>query len=160
MTTNQTPEEIKALKGRGWLLNKGTNTFSARIVTVNGKVSSDQLRAVAEAAQKFGTGEVTFTYRQSIDNTISSAEQLSEETSELAAAEDTNMLRAILSRLSETRDSITQKASTVMNRFVESLAVMIVTSCVIPVLVILFFVWLVKMVLNIKISIPPKKPSK
>jgi len=67
MTTNRTPEEIKALKGRGWLLNKGTGTFSARIVTVNGKVSSDQLQAVAEAARKFGTGEVTFTSRQSIE---------------------------------------------------------------------------------------------
>ena len=67
MTTNRTPEEIKALKSRGWLLNKGTDTFSARIVTVNGKVSSDQLRAVAEAARKFGTGEVTFTSRQSIE---------------------------------------------------------------------------------------------
>jgi len=67
MTTNRTPEEIKALKGRGWLLNKGTDTFSARIVTVNGKVSSEQLQAVAEAARKFGTGEVTFTSRQSIE---------------------------------------------------------------------------------------------
>ena len=85
MTTNQTPEEIKALKGRGWLLNKGTNTFSARIVTVNGKVTSDQLRAVAEAARKFGTGEVTFTSRQSIEVLGVPAEKTTEFETELAA---------------------------------------------------------------------------
>ena len=37
------------------------------IVTVNGKVSVDQLLAVAEAARKFGSGEVTFTSRQTIE---------------------------------------------------------------------------------------------
>lgn len=91
------------------------------------------------------------TYRQSIESTIASAEQLSDETSELAAAEDTGMLRSILNRLSETRDSITEKASGVMNRFVESLAVMIVTSCVIPILVLLFFVWLIKQLTGVDV---------
>ena len=67
MATTLTQEEIKSYKGRGWLLNKGTDTFSARVVTVNGKVSTDQLRAVADAAQKYGTGEVTFTSRQGIE---------------------------------------------------------------------------------------------
>ena len=67
MATTLTQEEIKSFKGRGWLLNKGTDTFSARVVTVNGKVSADQLQAVAEAARKFGSGEVTFTSRQGIE---------------------------------------------------------------------------------------------
>ena len=61
MSTTLAQEEIKSFKGRGWLLNKGTDTFSARVVTVSGKVSVDQLLAVAEAARKFGSGEVTFT---------------------------------------------------------------------------------------------------
>ena len=67
MSTTLTQDEIKSFKGRGWLLNKGTDTFSARVVTVNGKVSVDQLLAVAEAARKFGSGEVTFTSRQGIE---------------------------------------------------------------------------------------------
>ena len=67
MSTTLTQDEIKSFKGRGWLLNKGTDTFSARVVTVNGKVSADQLLAVAEAARKFGSGEVTFTSRQGIE---------------------------------------------------------------------------------------------
>lgn len=67
MSTTLTQDEIKSFKGKGWLLNKGTDTFSARVVTVNGKVSVDQLVAVAEAARKFGSGEVTFTSRQTIE---------------------------------------------------------------------------------------------
>ena len=62
-----TAEEIKTLKGRGWLLNKGTDTVSARVVTVNGKVSAEQMQAVAAAAQRFGNGIVTLTSRLSME---------------------------------------------------------------------------------------------
>jgi len=96
------------------------------------------------------TSELIYdTYRQSIDSAIAGAEELSGETAELAEAEDKGMLNAILSRLSETAGSLTQKASATLNRFAESLAVMIVTSCVIPILVLLFFLWLVRQLTGI-----------
>ena len=92
-------------------------------------------------------------YRESIDNTISSAEELSDDTAALAnAAEDKNIISQILSRLSETADSLTERAADIMNRFVETLAVMIVTSCIIPILVLLFFVWLIKLVTGVDLS--------
>ena len=84
------------------------------------------------------------TYQDSIDSTIASAEELSEESKEISEAEDEGMLRAVLNRLSETKESLTEKASTILNRFVETLAVMIVTSCLIPILVLVFFLWVVK----------------
>ena len=62
-----TTEEIKALKGRGWLLNKGGDTFSARVVTVNGKVTAEQMQALAAAARQFGHGEVVLTSRMSVE---------------------------------------------------------------------------------------------
>ena len=92
-------------------------------------------------------------YRDSIDSTITSAEALSDETAALAdAAEDKNIISSILSRLSETADSLTDKAANILNRFVETLAVMIVTSCVIPILVLLFFLWLIKLLTGIDLS--------
>ena len=90
-------------------------------------------------------------YRISIDETISSAEQLTEETSELAEAEDESILRSILNRLSESVTSLSDRAARILNRFVESLAVLIVTSCVIPLLVLVFFLWLIKIVTGLKI---------
>lgn len=89
------------------------------------------------------------TYQDSIDSTIASAEELSEESKEISEAEDEGMLRAVLNRLSETKESLTEKASTILNRFVETLAVMIVTSCLIPILVLVFFLWVVKQLTGI-----------
>ena len=92
-------------------------------------------------------------YRESIDTTISSAEALSDQTAALAdAAEDKNVINSILSRLSETADSLTDKAANILNRFVETLAVMIVTSCIIPILVLIFFLWLIKLLTGIDLS--------
>ena len=62
-----TTDEIKALKGRGWLLNKGTETFSARVVTGNGRMTSEQIEAVAVAARRHGSGVVTLTSRLSME---------------------------------------------------------------------------------------------
>ena len=67
MATTMTADEIKALKGRGWLLNKGTDTFSARVVTMGGKMSAEQVQTIAATAREFGNGEVTLTSRQSVE---------------------------------------------------------------------------------------------
>ena len=89
-------------------------------------------------------------YRQSIDTTISAAETLSDETAPLAdAAGDKGLIESILDRISETATSLTDKAVDTVNRFVETLAVMIVTSCVIPLLVLLFFLWVIKQLTGI-----------
>lgn len=61
------PEEIKRVKGLGFLNNKGTNLFNGRVVTVNGKITAEQTRAIADAAEKYGTGEVEFTTRLSVE---------------------------------------------------------------------------------------------
>ena len=62
-----TQDEIKSVKGRGFLNQKGTDKFNARVVTVNGKITSEQCRALADAADEFGSGEVAFTTRLSAE---------------------------------------------------------------------------------------------
>ena len=57
----------KKVKARGFLSNKGTDNFSARIITVNGKVTAEQQRTIAEAAEKFGNGTVTYTTRLTVE---------------------------------------------------------------------------------------------
>lgn len=61
------PEEIKRVKGMGFLNNRGTDLFNGRIITVNGKITANQARAIAEAAEKFGCGEVEFTTRLTVE---------------------------------------------------------------------------------------------
>lgn len=92
-------------------------------------------------------------YQSSIEATISETESLTDETSELTEASSTaGGIGAILERLSETTDSLVQKASHTLNRYVETLAVMIVTSCVIPILVLLFFLWGVKQITGLDLA--------
>ena len=66
-TLTVSKEEEKRLKGMGFLNNKGTDNFSARVITVNGKVTAAQQRCLAEAAEKFGNGILTFTTRQTVE---------------------------------------------------------------------------------------------
>lgn len=58
-----TKDQITSVKGRGFLLNRGTECFSGRIVTVSGLFTPDELHAIAECAEKFGNGKVIFTSR-------------------------------------------------------------------------------------------------
>ena len=66
-TLTVSKEEEKRLKGMGFLSNKGTDNFSARVITVNGKVTAAQQRCLAEAAEKYGNGILTFTTRQTVE---------------------------------------------------------------------------------------------
>lgn len=61
------PEEEKRVKGLGFLSNKGTDNFSGRIITTNGKITAQQMAVIAQAAEKFGNGNVTLTVRMTIE---------------------------------------------------------------------------------------------
>ncbi len=60
-------EDIIAVKGRGFLRNRGTDNFSGRLVSVGGMFSSESLHAVAECAEKYGNGKIVFTSRLSAE---------------------------------------------------------------------------------------------
>lgn len=62
-----TAEEIKSVKGLGFLNQKGTNKFNARVLTRNGKISSEESMVIAEAAKKFGDGHMMMTTRLTIE---------------------------------------------------------------------------------------------
>ena len=60
--------EIKRVKGLGCLWDKRfPDVFNVRVITRNGKITAAEQRAVAEAAEKFGSGEVTMTTRLTLE---------------------------------------------------------------------------------------------
>ena len=61
------PEDEKRVKGMGFLNNRGTDLFSARVLTTNGKVTAAQHRCMADAVEKFGCGEILYTTRLSVE---------------------------------------------------------------------------------------------
>lgn len=61
-------EEIVRVKGLGFLRDKRTeDKFNARVITGNGKITSEQTKAIAEATEKFGSGEIAMTTRQTVE---------------------------------------------------------------------------------------------
>ena len=84
----------------------------------------------------------------SITGTIAQTEALTDETDEFSLVE-AGEEETVLERLSETVGSLADKAAKILNRFVETLAVFIVTACIIPVLTLLFFLWVIKILAGI-----------
>lgn len=60
-------DEIKRVKALGFLNNRETDLFNGRVLTVNGKITSEQARVIADAAEKFGNGEIEFTTRLTVE---------------------------------------------------------------------------------------------
>lgn len=80
-------------------------------------------------------------YRESIESTLEEAEQAQEEVGSV--------------------DAILEKAKAIINNYVQAVAIFIVTSCVIPVVVLIFFSWVLKMLFGLNFVVrPPKIPRR
>ncbi len=62
-----TKDQIMSVKGRGFLLNRGTECFSGRVVSIAGVFTSADLRTLAACAESYGSGKVVFTSRLSAE---------------------------------------------------------------------------------------------
>ncbi len=60
-------EEEKRVKALGYLSNKGTDKFSARVITKNGKITVDEYKFIGEAAKLYGNGNITLTTRLTME---------------------------------------------------------------------------------------------
>lgn len=104
--------------------------------------------------------QINAIYVKSIEITVESANAVSDNLiGEISvdAEENTTVIdeaKAILGDVSGSVAGVIDQFRNVLNRFIEATAVMIVTTCLIPVLVILFFLWIVKTLFNVPILLP------
>ena len=104
------------------------------------------------------------TYETSMNETIAALEQTdgaagaaAADAGASAASEGNavvNFLTSIPENLSNAATGVSEQVQARLNMFIETLAVMIVTSCVIPILVLLFFIWLAKTILGVRVEVP------
>ena len=101
------------------------------------------------------------TYQASIEATIESAKQTTDEvensTEDLTGESEKGFLEGLISKItdgiSNVASGISEKVGDMINSFIEALAVLLVTSCVIPILVMLLFVWLVKITFSVSLPV-------
>jgi ABC-type glycerol-3-phosphate transport system permease component len=101
------------------------------------------------------------TYNTSISTTIEDAKRVTEEIQTDDSTNNTEESYGISGLFSKVTEGISKatmktvdKFKRVLNNMIEALAVMLVTSCLIPILVIVFFSWLVKLIFGINIPLP------
>lgn len=137
--------------------------FSEKLRAALGKLAWHLLLFALAIAFAIPTGVkvssmIEDTYRASIEETIANAEQTTEDIQSATSDEaEKSGLSGLFSKVTEgitgAATAAVEQLKTVLNRFIEALAVMLVTSCLIPILVLLFFAWLVKLMLGI--DLPP-----
>ena len=61
------PEELMKVKARGFLRNRGTELFSGRVVPAGTVFTAADFAALAELAERFGSGKLICTSRQTVE---------------------------------------------------------------------------------------------
>jgi predicted PurR-regulated permease PerM len=101
------------------------------------------------------------TYQESIETTIEQASQTTQRIEEATNEKEGEQQPDLLTTLQNLPNAVTEnltkwvdEAKESLNGFIEALAVMVVTSCIIPILVLVFFLWLIKTILGVQIEAP------
>ena len=103
------------------------------------------------------------TYASSIHTTINAAIQTTEEISveeaaeEMQEAETAGGLKGFFTGVKDTVSNTGDHIKRILNNFINALAVMLVTSCLIPILVMVFFVWIAKILMNSEVDFLPRR---
>lgn len=107
------------------------------------------------------TDRIDDMYDTSLQQSVESAEALAEGAAEAEAESGKKDEDGILGFFQGAIDTVTggiasaaEGAQESLNQFIESLAVMLVTSCLIPLLVLFFYFWMAKILLGMDIDIP------
>lgn len=86
-------------------------------------------------------------YETSIEDTIETAKDVAIEDQE--SGQYNQLLQWITESVGKARDYV----SGLLSHFIEALAVMIVTSCIIPIFVLLMFVWIIKLIFGVDMNV-------
>jgi len=101
------------------------------------------------------TNMIETTFEETITQTYETVDEISEEAEKVTEDEkETNAFLAFLASIGDEATELVESVKNALSVFIDAIAVLIITTCVIPVAVILFFVWLVKMLFGIEIKTP------
>lgn len=104
------------------------------------------------------TKEMDESYQESVNKTVTEINNDSEELN--AASEDESALEKIINTFKDGAAGIANSFKEKLANFTEYVANLIVTSCVIPIAVVLLIIWIIKMMTGISIDLPKPKGSK
>ena len=109
------------------------------------------------------------TYQETINQTIEEANNIKDTTKEDKSDETENggilsgfisKAEDVISNIGDNVSKLVDKGKKVLSNFIDAIAILLITSCVIPVVVLLFFVWIIKIIFGISVPVPNLKKIK
>lgn len=97
------------------------------------------------------------TFEESITQTYESAGEITDEAEKSSEEDDTNAFAQFLKGIGDSVSNLAENAKNALSIFIDAIAVLIITTCVIPIVVIFFFLWIIKMIFGIRIQVPAGK---
>lgn len=112
------------------------------------------------------------TYQDSINQTIEDAKNIENEKQENISEENTSeeskennsgwseftsKVKESVSSIGDSASKLVEKGEKMLSNFIDAIAILIITSCVIPIVVLISFMWIIKIVFNANISVPNMK---
>jgi len=114
--------------------------------------NSDLGNDTSEAETGTGTTEATAANTQEKTNSESGSVSNIFDWAKDAFSSAKDSVANVVENVTISTEELVQKVENSLNHFIEAVAVMIITSCVIPMLVLLLFFWMVKIVLDVDLS--------
>lgn len=93
------------------------------------------------------------TYDTSIQAAMESAQNATEFTKP-ENEEEKNIFQKALSSVTDTLTAAAESVKNILNNFIEAIAIMLITSCVIPILIVVIFVWIINSLTGLNITLP------
>lgn len=107
------------------------------------------------------TKTIDATYQESLQQTINDTREDSKKIQDSAGKDDDgNALDKLVNQVKGGVSAKVEQYEQILNRITESIAVLIVTSCAIPIAVLIFFIWVVKLMTGISVQIPSPRIGK
>ena len=126
-----------------WLVNNVTKWDWLKIVCIKIGIIAVSMCLIVPCSVKLSK-TIEATYESSIQETIDNANNIQKKIKK--DKENKNFIQKIGDTISSTTQKYTKMFNKSLNNFMEATAIMIVTSCVIPILVILFFLRFIQVI--------------
>ena len=93
------------------------------------------------------------TYESTMEETVKEAQDITNEIEKNTDSEG-NIIEKALSKIKDGISGLLEKGEELLNQFIELIAVMLVTSCLIPIFIFLFMIWFIRMLFGVQINVP------
>ena len=135
------------LSGNNWLKTTALKTGILGLVLFSIIPVSVRITNLIDETYQVSIDETLDNAKNSMDNIEAGAENL----------EENGGLTGFLTKAGNALSGVKEKAETMINNFIDAAAVMLITSCVIPILVFLAFVWAIRIIVGADIPVPDLK---